>query len=161
MTKHIIVSVDKQELSLFDDDVLITCYPIATAKNGTGQIEGSECTPLGLHSISEKIGDKAEVNSVFVGRKFTEEIYTEEMAKLQPGRDWILTRILWLQGEEEGFNKGGECDTKSRYIYIHGCPDSHQMQIPSSHGCIKMRNTDMIELYNSVSVGNKVVIRNS
>ena len=142
MTKKIVVSVSQQILTLFDGEQVIKHFVVATAKNGTGQLNGSECTPLGQHSVCEKIGDDAAINSVFVGRQLTGEIYTEQLAAQQPDRDWILTRILWLQGEEEGYNKGGDCDSKMRYIYIHGCPDSHEMQIPSSHGCIKMHNAE-------------------
>jgi len=121
-------------------------------------LEGSECTPLGKHQIVEKIGANEPENTVFVGRQPTGEIYSEAFAKTQPKRDWILTRILWLDGLEQGLNKGETeaglcCDTKQRYVYIHGCPDSHAMQIPSSHGCIKMRNADMIELYDNCDIG--------
>lgn len=179
--RHIIVSVSDQLLHVFQGDSLDKTYLIATAKNGIGQREGSECTPLGKHCIAEKIGMDAPVNAIFVGRQWQQEIYSETLAKQQPDRDWILTRILWLDGLETGFNSGlltssasvegvecmedsveenqpVSCDTKSRYIYIHGCPDSHAMQIPSSHGCIKMRNADIIELFELVDEGVEVNI---
>ena len=167
--KRIIVSIDKQELYFYNKEELIKTYSIASAKNGVGQIMRSECTPLGQHQICEKIGDQAVLNSVFVARELTGEVYSDEFGKAHPNRDWILTRILWLEGLEEGFNQGvlsgskdsvqTSCDTRQRFIYIHGCPDSHPMQIPSSHGCIKMRNADIIELYEQVSVGTIVDIQ--
>ena len=182
MSNHlrILVNISSQELTVLENDKCYKRYMIATAKNGIGQIEGSECTPLGKHRISEKIGGDAPENAVFVGRRWTNELYSEKLAEAQEGRDWILTRILWLEGLEKGFNLGkynpkfdeqnGEafsasnsehivsCDTKKRYIYIHGCPDSHAMQIPSSHGCIKMRNADIIELFEMVAIDTFVTI---
>ena len=156
--------IRNQTLELFDKDQnIIVTYPVASAKNGIGQREGSECTPLGEHIIAEKFGELAPINTVFVGRQATGEIYSNDLALAEPNRDWILTRILWLKGSQVGFNQGydalgNSCDTQGRYIYIHGCPDSHAMQIPSSHGCIKMRNTDMIDLFDKASVGDVVTI---
>ena len=135
-------------------------YRIATAKNGVGQVCNSECTPLGRHIIRAKIGQGQPANTVFVGRRATGEIFKPDMAEQQPERDWILTRILWLSGLEVGHNRLGKVDTMRRYIYIHGCPDSHPMGIPSSRGCIKMRNSDLIELFDLVSVGMQVTICN-
>jgi len=132
---------------------------IASAKNGIGQEFGSECTPLGEHRIRAKIGSEAPVNTVFIGRRPTGEIYSPELNAQAPNRDWILTRILWLCGNEVGLNRGGSVDTQRRYIYIHGAPDSHEMGIPSSHGCIKMRNNDIITLFDKVAVGATVIIR--
>ena len=132
---------------------------VSTAKNGVGQANGSECTPLGLHRIRAKIGGAAPINSVFVGRRATGEIYSPELDEQNPKRDWILSRILWLCGEEVGFNRSGTVDTQRRYIYIHGAPDSHEMGIPSSHGCIKMRNQDVVDLFDLVEVGTKVHIK--
>ena len=167
---RIVVSILEQTLLLFQESKLYKRYPIATAKNGIGQQEGSECTPLGKHRIVEKIGSDAPVDAVFVGRQWQGELYSENLAREHPDRDWILTRILWLDGLEQGLNRGFlyekqinqqaiSCDTKSRYIYIHGCPDSHAMQIPSSHGCIKMRNNDILELFDIVSVNTEVFIQ--
>lgn len=159
--QSILVNVSEQSLiATSSEGREIAEYSIATAKNGVGQQSGSECTPLGKHIIRAKIGANQAVNTVFVGRRPTGEIYTEELAGQYPNRDWILTRILWLSGSEPGHNRLGQVDTMRRYIYIHGAPDSHPMGIPSSHGCIKMRNTDMIELYDLVSVGTKVTIKN-
>lgn len=132
---------------------------IASARNGVGQQNGSECTPLGEHRIRAKIGAAKDVNTVFIGRRPSGEIYSEALAQAQPNRDWILTRILWLCGNQPGFNRGGLVDTQRRYVYIHGAPDSHSMGVPSSHGCIKMRNSDIIALFEQVSVGTIVNIQ--
>ena len=156
--KHIDIDIVKQQLTLLHKDVVIASYSVSTAKNGVGQKNGSECTPLGQHVINSKIGDNAKENSVFIGRKETGEYFDEELRQNNPERDWILTRILWLSGTEEGRNKGGEVDTLSRYIYIHGCPDSDSFMEPSSHGCIKMRNKDIIELFEYIDVGTQVLI---
>jgi lipoprotein-anchoring transpeptidase ErfK/SrfK len=125
-------------------------WSVSTALNGSGNQKGSGCTPLGQHKVKLKIGDSAPVNSVFVGRRLTGEIYSETLAQQYPERDWILTRIIWLQGMESGFNRGGQVDTLSRYIYIHGTPDSEPMGVPKSHGCIRMRNRDLIELFDQI-----------
>ena len=122
-------------------------YSISTAKAGVGETKNSACTPTGLFKIRKKIGDNLPINSVFVGRRPTGEIYTRDLANQYPQRDWILTRIIWLTGCQSGINRGGDVDTLRRYIYIHGTPDSEPMGIPLSHGCIRMRNTDLIELY--------------
>ena len=153
------VSIAKQILTAFDESgSVVTTFSIATAKNGIGQKFGSECTPLGEHIIRAKIGDAQPINTVFVARRPTGEIYSEELAQAHAQRDWILTRILWLSGCEVGHNRLGKVDTMRRYIYIHGAPDSHQMGVPSSHGCIKMRNQDIIDLFDLVAVGTKVTI---
>ena len=156
--KHIDIDINKQQLTLFQDDTVIATYAISTAKNGVGQKNGSECTPLGLHCIDSKIGADVEENTVFVARQETGEIFSEELKKNNPDRDWILTRILWLSGLEQGKNKGGEVDTKGRYIYIHGCPDSDSFSSPSSHGCVKMRNKDIIELFENVEKNMQILI---
>lgn len=151
--------MDEQTLSVIDNGVVIHQYAIATAKNGVGQQNGSECTPLGEHRIRAKIGQGEPHGRVFVGRRPTKEVYSEELAQKYPNRDWILTRIFWLCGNEVGLNRGGDVDTMRRYIYIHGAPDSHPMQVPSSHGCIKMHNKDVVELFDSVPVGTRVDIQ--
>ncbi len=133
-------------------------YSVSTAFNGPGQELDTGCTPLGLHAVIEKIGDGLAVNTVFVGRRVTDELYSEELAQKNPNRDWILTRILWLTGLEDGFNKGGRVDTKSRYIYIHGCPDSIPLGVAGSAGCVRMNNKDVIELFDLVEIGTLVQI---
>ncbi len=136
-------------------------YSISTAKLGTGQNKGSNQTPIGWHCIRAKIGGSAVTNSVFVGRRPTGEIYSPELAKQFPARDWILTRIIWLGGCEVGRNRLGDVDSMQRYIYIHGTPDSEPMGIPESHGCIRMRNNDVIELFDLLPMGAEVWIQES
>jgi hypothetical protein len=131
---------------------------IATARNGVGEQRGSECTPRGRHYIRAKIGAGLPANAVLVSRRPTEEIYSPSLRTLHPTRDWILTRILWLCGTERGKNRLGDVDTMRRYVYIHGCPDQDPMGVPSSRGCIKMRNDDIIRLFDLVPVGTPVVI---
>ena len=122
-------------------------YSVSTAKAGVGETPGSYKTPRGQHIIRAKIGHGAAENTVFVRRRPTGEIWTPALAEAFPGRDWILTRILWLSGCEPGFNRLGNCDTMRRYIYIHGSPDTAEMGKPGSHGCIRMRNADLVELF--------------
>lgn len=159
---HIVVNIAEQTLSLLKGEQLIHQYQVSTAKNGIGALEGTGCTPLGRHIIAQKIGGDQPIYTVFVGRQPTGEIYDAKLGRQAPHRDWILSRILWLQGCEEGINKGetaaGCCDTYQRYIYIHGTPDSEPMGIPLSHGCIRMRNVDVIELFKKVVVGTPVDI---
>ena len=152
---NIIVSIGEQLLSVYDDQTLIKSYLVCSAKNGVGEQFGSECTPRGRHVIRAKIGAGESLGSVFIGRRFTGEIYQHEYAKSQPNRDWILTRILWL---EKGKNRLGQVDTMRRYIYIHGAPDELVTQTPSSHGCIRMLNEDVIDLFERVSIGSEVLI---
>jgi hypothetical protein len=148
------INIELQTLDLIDNqDAILSQYRISSALKGTGQASGSFCTPLGRHIIRAKIGDGQPLNTVFVGRRPTGEIYTPELATQFPGRDWILTRILWLSGCDVGFNRLGSVDTMRRYIYIHGSPDSVQMGQPGSIGCIRMRNADIVELFDRVSAG--------
>lgn len=153
------VSVASQQLLLFRHDRLVRQYTISTAKKGTGEQNGSEQTPRGKHYVRAKIGAGKPANTVFVGRRDTGERFTESLRQQFPERDWILTRIMWLHGCEDGVNRGGNVDTMRRYIYIHGAPDSDVMGIPSSHGCIKMNNNDMIELFDLVPAGTPVLIK--
>ena len=156
---NIIVDIDAQRLSFTDNVGAEKHYTVSTATRGTGQQFGSEQTPLGKHYIRVKVGADAPERAVFVGRCFTGEIYTESLAQQFPQRDWILTRILWLSGREPGVNKNGPVDSLRRYIYIHGTPDTEPMGIPASHGCVRMRNTDLIELFKAVEKGTTVDIR--
>ena len=153
------ISIDEQRLQLFRNDDIIMDVAVSTANNGPGELINSECTPRGRHRVRARIGEACPVNSVFVGRRPTGEFYTPEMRADNPGRDWIITRILWLCGEEPGKNRMREVDTMRRYIYIHGAPDDDPMGIPSSHGCIKMHNKDVIDLFNTVPVGTPVLIQ--
>jgi lipoprotein-anchoring transpeptidase ErfK/SrfK len=156
----IVVSLPQQTLTLLDEQGReVSRYQVSTSKNGAGELNGSNCTPRGLHMIRAKIGAGLPVNTVFVDRRPTGEIYTPELARLHPNRDWILTRILWLSGCEVGFNRLGNVDTMRRYIYVHGSPDSVEMGKPGSIGCIRMRNQDLLGLFDTVAVGTPVEIR--
>jgi len=152
------ISISAQRLTIINDDQLIGSYPVSTAKNGAGEQRGSECTPRGWHKIRAKIGVGQPLNAVFKGRRPTGEIYDAELGLRYPGRDWILTRILWLGGLEPGKNRYGEVDTCWRYIYIHGTSDETKIGLPASHGCIRMKNADILELFNRIDVGIKAYI---
>ena len=141
-----------------DGDMLIREYPVSTAKNGLGEQSGSYCTPRGRHRIAAKIGAGQPLYAVFKARVPTGEIWSRELAASEPGRDWILTRILWLEGLEAGRNKGMPVDTHDRYIYIHGTDEEHLIGTPASHGCIRMKNADVLDLYNLVEEGTDVLI---
>jgi lipoprotein-anchoring transpeptidase ErfK/SrfK len=152
------VDLERQMLTLYQGGKLVASYPVSTSKDGPGEEMGSGCTPRGVHRVKIKIGEGLEENSVFVGRRPTGEIYTPELGADNPDRDWILTRIIWLTGLEPGYNRGGNQDTLRRFIYIHGCPDSEPMGIPASHGCIRMRNCDLLDLFKLVDVDTRVEI---
>ncbi len=156
--KFIYISTKKQRMDCFEEDTLVKSCLVSTAKNGLGEQMGSERTPRGWHRIHSIIGQEAQMNSVFVGRKWTGEIYSPELAAAFPGRDWILTRILQLDGLEPGRNKNGQVDSLSRYIYIHGTPDATDIRKPGSHGCIRMHNQDMVDLANWVVIDTSVCI---
>ena len=154
------ISIPRQVLVLYDDrGAKLREYSVSTATNGAGEMRGSYCTPRGHHVIRAKIGAGAPANTIFVARRPTGEIWSPELAAKFPNRDWILTRILWLSGCESGFNRLGEVDTMRRYIYIHGSPDAVEMGKPGSIGCVRMRNADIIELYELVHAGTRVEIR--
>jgi lipoprotein-anchoring transpeptidase ErfK/SrfK len=159
LARHYIhISINDQKLSLIKPGAAPLSYPVSTAKNGAGETMGSECTPRGWHKIRAKIGDKQPLNSVFVGRRSTQEIYSQTLSDKFPQRDWILTRILWLAGLELHKNRYGQVDSSWRYIYIHGCPDELINGKAESHGCIRMKNADVLDLFNQVSTGLKVFI---
>jgi hypothetical protein len=144
------ISLEQQSLRLLDCERCVRQYAVSTARNGAGERSGSHCTPRGRHIVRAKIGRGAAIDTVFVGRRPTGEIYSPALAAQFPGRDWILTRILWLSGCEPGFNRLGDVDTMRRHIYIHGSPDSAAMGTPGSIGCIRMRNADIVELFDLV-----------
>ncbi len=152
------ISLSEQKLSLICNNKTVAEIPVSTARNGGGERLNSECTPRGLHRIAEKIGGECAIDTVLVGRKPTGEIYSTALRERYPGRDWILTRILRLEGAEEGINKGEDVDTYARMIYIHGSPDDVQMGVPGSHGCIRMRNQDIVSLFALVPTGTPVRI---
>jgi lipoprotein-anchoring transpeptidase ErfK/SrfK len=153
------ISIADQSLSLLDDaGAELRRYSVSTAKNGPGERQGSNCTPRGRHVVRAKIGAGMPVDTVFVGRRPTGEIWSPSLAAEHPGRDWILTRILWLSGCEVGFNRLRDVDTMRRYIYIHGSPDAVPMGVPGSIGCVRMRNADLVELFERVPAGTPVEI---
>ena len=155
----ITIHIPTQTLEVFDDNgKSLRRYRVSTGANGVGEENGSYCTPRGKHVIRARIGAGMPANTVFVQRRPTGEIYTPELGVQQPGRDWILTRILWLSGCESGYNRGGSCDTMRRYIYIHGTPDSTELGKPGSRGCVRMRNAELAELFELVNVGTRVEI---
>jgi len=152
---NILIDIPRQELVLPNG----RRYAVSTAKNGLGEQNGSFCTPRGRHIVRAKIGAGRPLGAVFVRRRPTGEIWTPELHAQYPGRDWMLTRILWLSGCEVGRNRLGEVDTMRRMIYIHGAPDSADMGKPGSHGCVRMRNGDVTELFELVPAYTPVVIR--
>lgn len=156
--KEIRVDIHTQTMTVTDNGNIIKKYLVSTAKNGPGELRDSEKTPRGMHIIRAKIGNNEPVNTVFRGRRPTGECYEVGMREQFPERDWILTRIMWLSGLEPGKNRLGDVDTMRRYIYIHGTPDDVEMGKPGSRGCIRMRNQDIIELFDIVTVGTKITI---
>lgn len=156
---HLIIDIARQRLQLFD--VASTCvadYSVSTARNGAGELDGSGCTPRGQHYIRAMIGAGQPLNSVFRGRRPTGEIYSPELAMAHPERDFILSRIVWLCGRQWGVNRGPGVDTFRRFIYIHGTSDTEPMGIPLSHGCVRMRNTDLVALFARLQPGMPVMI---
>jgi predicted GNAT family N-acyltransferase len=150
---HIRISLPQQTLELHDEGgALLRRYPVSTAKNGAGEQNGSFCTPRGRHIVRAKVGAGETANTVFARRRPTGETWTPQLAEQFPGRDWILTRILWLSGKEPGRNRLGDVDTMRRYIYLHGSPDAVAMGTPGSIGCVRMRNQDIIELFDLIPI---------
>jgi L,D-transpeptidase YbiS len=158
---HIEININDQCLRLFNNNRVEKEYSVSTAKNGTGERMDCECTPRGEHVIAEKIGENCEINTVFISRQPSGETYNSGLRAQYPDRDWILTRILWLKGTEKGRNLGGNVDSYNRFIYIHGSPDDVEMGKPGSRGCVRMRNKDVIELFNCVCVDTKVFIQDN
>ena len=156
--RSIHVRLSEQRLRLLEDGSEIRAWPVSTAAQGAGEKEDSLKTPRGAHVVRAKIGAGAPEGAVFEGRRPTGEICTAEAYRAEPARDWILTRILWLSGLEAGRNRGLGVDTMRRFIYIHGTPDATSMGVASSHGCIRMRNRDAIELFALVDPGTHVEI---
>ncbi len=155
---RVLVVLAEQRLDLVRGTQVVKTYPVSTSRHGAGEVRGSFKTPRGRHVIRAKIGAAAPLGAVFRGRRPTGEICSVELARAQPNRDWILTRILWLSGCEVGKNRLGNVDTMRRYIYIHGAPDGEPLGVPGSIGCVRMSNTDVAELFELVSVGTPVDI---
>ena len=153
------IDIARQYLWLREGDAVLMECAVSTASNGPGEMMDSECTPRGWHIVAARIGDGLPENTVLVARQPTGEIYAPDLRSRFPDRDWILTRILWLQGMEAGRNAGGNLDSKDRYIYIHGAPDDVAMGAPGSRGCVRMRNADVIHLFAQVREGTRVLIR--
>jgi lipoprotein-anchoring transpeptidase ErfK/SrfK len=152
------IDLTRQTLQLRDGDRVVADYVVSTGGNGPGEINGSGCTPRGRHIVRAKIGAGVATGSVMVRRRPTGEIWTPELHTQFPKRDWILTRILWLSGVERGRNRLGCVDTFRRYIYLHGTPDITRLGAPGSKGCVRMRNADIIELFDRIPVGTEVDI---
>jgi lipoprotein-anchoring transpeptidase ErfK/SrfK len=153
------ISIPQQTLVLGDAGRALKTYSVSTARKGAGEKNGSLCTPRGRHIVRAKIGGGQPLNAVFVRRRATGEVWSQTLHEAYPGRDWILTRILWLSGCEPGRNRLGEVDTMRRYIYIHGAPDFAEMGKPGSIGCIRMRNRDIVELFDLVAPYTPVEIK--
>jgi L,D-transpeptidase YbiS len=155
----ILINIPQQRLELHrDDGVVLRSFLVSTGANGVGEEYGSYCTPRGRHIVRAKIGAGCPIGTVFVRRRCSGEIYTADLGMQHPGRDWMLTRILWLSGCEVGYNRLGSCDTMRRYIYIHGTPDTTHLGIPGSKGCVRMHNKDLIELFEQVPCFTEVEI---
>jgi lipoprotein-anchoring transpeptidase ErfK/SrfK len=156
---HIEVDISEQRLYLMENSIIKASYPISTSKYGEGSIENSFKTPLGEHSIKEMIGEEAKINTIFTSRINTKRSATIIDQFEDTDNDYVTSRIMWLDGEEDGFNKGGNVDSFRRYIYIHGTHEEGLIGTKASHGCIRMFNYDVIELFNLVNIGTKVLIR--
>ncbi len=159
LQRFIEISLKDQRLVLLDDGRAVFSADVSTAGNGPGERRDSECTPRGRHRIHAKIGAGCAPDTVFVARRPTGEVYSPALRRQHPGRDWILTRILWLTGTEPGVNLHGDVDTLQRYIYIHGSPDEVVMGTPNSRGCVRMHNADIMQLFDLVEEGTHVVIK--
>ena len=157
---HIIVKISQQKLYCYSsEEKVLFEYPVSTSSYGIGNKNGSFKTPVGEHSIAQKIGDGCAVNEVFIGRVpqgVLEELQAKEHALPE---DIITSRILWLQGMEPGKNNGEDIDSYHRYIYIHGTSEEEKIGTPASHGCVRMRNQDVIDLFNQVDEGCRVLIQ--
>lgn len=159
LTPDILIDTARQKLILHHEGAVYFEVDIGSGINGVGELNGTEKTPRGWHDIVACIGEGCAVNTVFRGRRSTGEIYSTDLSQQYPERDWVLSRILWLRGLEVGRNRLGNVDTQRRYIYLHGCPDEVTLGMPSSHGCIRMRNADIIRLFDRVKPGATVLIK--
>jgi len=152
------ISLASQRLIGLSAGALVCDFPVSTALNGAGEQDGSGCTPRGRHRVRARIGGGEPEGAVFIGRRPTGEVWSPELATQHPQRDWILSRILWLCGNEPGVNRGGRQDSQRRYIYLHGTPDDQPMGIALSHGCVRLRNRDILSLFELTPVGCRVDI---
>lgn len=154
----LLVNIQKQELYVVRNDAVEKTYHISSSKYGTGNRKGSEKTPLGVHRVAEKIGAGAKPNTIFIGRKNTGEVTAIIKDSLDVEEDKVTSRILWLEGLEKGINKGKGIDSHDRFIYIHGTQEEGLIGTPASHGCIRLYNKDVIELFDLIGTGTLVVI---
>ena len=154
----VFVSIEKQKLYHIKNNQIISEFIISSSAYGTGNKAGSNKTPLGLHKVKQKYGEKTPINGRMVGRVFYGEIATIYKDSTKSKTDDVTTRILWLEGLEQGGNKGEGIDSFKRYIYIHGTSEEGRLGTPASHGCIRMRNKEVIDLYNKVAIGTLVLI---
>ncbi len=155
---RITVDLNDQSLTLWEGPRAVQTWTVSTARRGPGETAGSEQTPRGRHIVRARIGAGLPAGAVLVGRRPTGEIWSPELAQREPHRDWILSRILWLSGCEPGRNRLGDVDSMRRFIYIHGTPDTEPMGVPASHGCIRMRNDAIMDLFDRVAAGTPVTI---
>ena len=156
--KRIDIDLSRQRLRLYQGRTLLREYAVSTAEKGAGEQNGSNQTPRGKHKVRAMIGRGAPSGTVFVSRRSTGEVYTPALRARYPERDWILTRILWLSGLEPGKNRLRNVDTMRRYIYLHGTPEETRLGKPGSHGCVRMANRDIVELFDLVEPGIEVDI---
>ena len=159
-----IVNISKQVLYLFSNNKFVCSYPVSTSRHGAGQQEGSNRTPIGVHCIKEKIGEDAEFAEIFSSRVRTHAKATIEHEAVCTEEECITSRILWLDGLEEGINKGQDdkgnsVDSFARYIYIHGTHEEGLIGKAASIGCIRMNNKDVIDLFDRVSISSLVIIQ--
>tara|TARA_B100000579_G_C22523981_1_gene707525 strand:+ start:157 stop:768 length:612 start_codon:yes stop_codon:yes gene_type:complete len=157
LDKFIYIGINRQKLFLFESKNISQVFKISTSKWGNGNKLSSNQTPIGLHFISEKIGDGAEIGTLFVNKKNTGKVVSIDSSK-GANSDEITTRIMSLSGKQPNFNKGSSFDTFKRGIYIHGTSDENSIGYPSSHGCIRMLNQDVIKLFNKIDIGISVFL---
>lgn len=150
------IDLSRQRLVMWRGKEVMGEHPVSSGRAGAGQREGSGQTPLGWHYVRAAIGDGLPRGTVFRGRRPTGEIFDATLATAHPERDWILTRILWLCGLERGVNRGGDHDSQRRYIYLHGTPPGEPMGVAASHGCIRLRDDALLEVFSLAVPGTPV-----
>ena len=155
----LIVEVTQQKLYVVKEEKVIRTYPISTSKYGIGNEDGSNKTPVGTHRIYEKVGEGVKIGTIFKARISTGRIANISHDSTDVEQDFIITRIMCLEGLEPGVNKGKGIDSCDRRIYIHGTPEEGLIGTPASHGCIRMKNDDVVELFDLVKIGTLVEIK--
>ena len=152
------VSIENQKMYHIKEGAIVKKYIISSSEYGTGSEAGSNKTPLGLHKVKEKYGDETPINGRMIGRVFYGQIATLYNDKTKSKTDDVTSRIFWLEGLEKGKNKGEGIDSYKRYIYIHGTSEEGRLGAPASHGCIRMKNNEVIDLYKTIAIGTLVLI---